>query len=443
MKITLTAALCVLCLTGAMNARGAAVLDASPAEEFFDTLLARDFEKANALLDDRMRLAMTGGKLERLWLEFRTYTGHCREKLPIAVSLQDSYVVTVVGCQFDNGKFRVKLASDPAGRISGIFFLPPDTQPYKAPAYARQDDLREEEVEVGTAPWTLRGTFTAPKGDGPFPVVVLVHGSGPQDRDETIGPNKPFKDIALGLASLGVASLRYDKRTLVYAREVQALAKNFTPQEETVDDAFAAVQKAKRATVADPGRVFIAGHSMGAGMAPLIAAKSGGVAGLILLAPSATPLEDELLRQMNYLARLDNNVSEQEQAAIDKIKEQTDMVKSPALSADTPTELLPMGIGGKYWLFLRGYDPLKAIADFQGPVIVMRGTRDYQTTKADFDAYRKILKKRKNASFAEEKDLNHMFLEGKGPGDPQEYSVPGNVPEEVVDTLASWIMAQK
>jgi len=436
------AALCALLLAAADA--GAVVLDASPAEQFFDALLARDFEKANIALDDKMRLAMNGGKLERLWLEFRTYTGHCREKLPSTMSLQDTYVITVVGCKFDNGKFRVKLATDQTGKISGMYFLPPDTPPYKAPPYGpRSEDFREEEVQVGTAPWALRGTFTAPKGDGPFPVVVLVHGSGPQDRDETIGPNKPFKDIALGLASLGIASLRYDKRTLVYARETQAAAKAFTPMEETVDDAIAAVQKAKRASVADPGRIFLAGHSFGAGMAPLIASKAGGIAGLILLAPSAAPLEDELVRQIAYLAQLDDDVSEQEQSAISKVREQAAMVKSAALSPDTPTDMLPMGIGGSYWLFLRSYDPLKAASDFQGPIMVMRGDRDYQTTKDDFNAYRKLLKKRKNTSFVEFKGLNHLFMKGKGPCDPQEYTVQGSVEEDVIDTIASWVLARK
>ncbi|MDZ7606573.1 MAG: hypothetical protein U5K79_13515 [Cyclobacteriaceae bacterium] len=58
--------------------------------------------------------------------------------------------------------------------------------------------------------------MTLPKGKNSFPIVLFVHGSGPNDRDETIGPNKPFRDIAYGLAEKGIASLRYDKRTFVY-----------------------------------------------------------------------------------------------------------------------------------------------------------------------------------------------------------------------------------
>ena len=68
-------------------------------------------------------------------------------------------------------------------------------------------------MQVGVGEWVLPGTISMPRGDGPFPAVVLVHGSGPNDRDETIGPNKPFRDLAGGLASQGIAVLRYEKRT--------------------------------------------------------------------------------------------------------------------------------------------------------------------------------------------------------------------------------------
>lgn len=61
------------------------------------------------------------------------------------------------------------------------------------------------------ADYPLPGLLTLPDGAGPFPAVLLVHGSGPQDRDEAVGPNRPFRDLAVGLAALGVASLRYDK----------------------------------------------------------------------------------------------------------------------------------------------------------------------------------------------------------------------------------------
>ena len=86
-----------------------------------------------------------------------------------------------------------------------------------------------------------------PTGDGPFPAVILVHGSGPNDRDETLGTNKPFRDLAHGLASQKVAVLRYEKRTKQHADKLKGSAlSTFTIKEEAIDDALAAVSFSPR-----------------------------------------------------------------------------------------------------------------------------------------------------------------------------------------------------
>ncbi len=118
-------------------------------------------------------------------------------------------------------------------RLSGLSMRPPAPEvPYAPPDYAVAGAYTEREVTVGSGEWALPGTLTMPAGPGRFPAVVLVHGSGPNDRDETFGPNKTFKDLALGLASRGVAVLRYDKRTKVYGAKIAPL-KQFTVKEET------------------------------------------------------------------------------------------------------------------------------------------------------------------------------------------------------------------
>ena len=100
--------------------------------------------------------------------------------------------------------------------------------------------------------------------------MVLVHGSGPNDRDETIGPNKVFKDLAWGLASRGVTVLRYDKRTYAYATKFDERAvKSLTVQGEVIDDALAALQLLLNREEIDPQRVFLLGHSLGATLARL------------------------------------------------------------------------------------------------------------------------------------------------------------------------------
>ena len=112
---------------------------------------------------------------------------------------------------------------------------------WTAPAYVTRDAFRSARCEVVSGPVSLPGTLSMPAGDGPFPGVVLVHGSGPQDRDETIGGFRPFQDLAQGLASRGIAVLRYDKRTKVYQKEL-AGTRDLTIRQEVIDDALAAVK---------------------------------------------------------------------------------------------------------------------------------------------------------------------------------------------------------
>src|SRR6202008_4493727 len=116
----------------------------------------------------------------------------------------------------------------------------------------------------------LPGLLTYPsRMDYPVPAVVLVHGSGPHDADETIGPNKPFADLASGLASRGVAVLRYVKRTKQYPHCAQE--KNFTYNQETVEDAAAAGHSLLGQDCVDAAKIFVVGHSLGATLAPRIA----------------------------------------------------------------------------------------------------------------------------------------------------------------------------
>src|SRR5690606_29657538 len=126
--------------------------------------------------------------------------------------------------------------------------------------------------------------------EAPAPATGRALGSGPHDRDETVGPNKPFLDIARGLAAQGVAVLRYDKRTK--ARPQDYADGSVTIDSETTDDAVFAVAALREAPGIDPARVYVLGHSQGAMMAPRIAARSGHVAGLVLLAAPARPLLD-------------------------------------------------------------------------------------------------------------------------------------------------------
>jgi dienelactone hydrolase len=301
----------------------------------------------------------------------------------------------------------------------------------------------ETEVRVGAAPWELPGTLSMPEGDGPFPAVVLLAGSGPQDRDETIGPNAPLRDLAHGLASAGIAVLRYDKRTLVHGPAMAADPETITVREETVDDAVAAVDRLRATPGIDPDRVFVVGHSLGGFLAPRVAARAGErVAGIGMLAANTRPLEDVILAQYEYLASEEGGADPQAVRALPAIREQVARVKAPQLAPDTPASSLPLGIPPAYWLDLRTYDPAATATGLEIPMLVVQGGRDYQVPASELDGWRAALRGRDDVTIREYPALNHLLMEGTGPSRPAEYARPGHVASELVEDLAAWVRAR-
>ncbi len=200
----------------------------------------------------------------------------------------------------------------------------------------------------GTGQWALPATLTMPVGSGPVPAVVLVHGSGPGDRDATVGQIKQFKDLALGLASRGIAVLRYDKRTRVHANLMRDLA-GLTVKDETIDDAIAAVQVLRSTSGVDPNRIVVLGHSLGGMLVPRIAAAGPPVAGFVVMAGAARPIQQAVVEQARYLAQADGAISAEEQAQINQIEQV--MARVAALrpsDASNPERIF--GAAASYWL---------------------------------------------------------------------------------------------
>lgn len=281
----------------------------------------------------------------------------------------------------------------------------------------------------------LPATLTMPNGPGPFPAVVLVHGSGPNDRDESIGPNKPFKDLAWGLATRGIAVLRYEKRTKQCPTQmVQSLA-TLTVNEETVNDALAAVAYLRGVPAVDPDRVFVLGHSLGGTVAPRIAARDPRLAGLILLAASNRNLADLMVEQNEYLALSDGNITADEQQALADLRRQAERAKA----LDFKEGEVILGAGRAYWADILAYDPIATARSLAVPMLVLQGERDYQVTLVDFAAWKEGLAGRAGVQFKSYPALNHLFIAGSGQPNPGEYDVPGNVAREVVDDIAAWI----
>ena len=356
-------------------------------------------------------------------------------------------------CTFERATMPLRVAINPQGKVEG-FKNEKATATAGAPKAAAAAAPGEaaapspyptEEVTVGATGWPLPGTFTSPTNGGRAPIVVFVHDAGPHDRDETIGAIRVFRDLADGLAARGISSLRYDKRTFALSKRFDAELKNYTMYDETIDDAVAALAYA--ASRPNAGPLVLVGFGYGGRLAPRIvsaaAAKGVAVDGIVMLAPTLTPVEDMMVEDVEFQSELPQPLAKTE--AVDDIRLRRDNVKK-LINASTdstppdPKATYPGSMPASLWRDLANYDPGTALATRQDlPALLVFGGRDYQTPLREKRYWQQRLTARPNTLVAEFPSVNHLFVEGRGPITPAEYSRPGHVSDEVLDRISSWI----
>lgn len=340
------------------------------------------------------------------------------------------YAVPMV---YENGILELSVSWDTTEKISG-FFLKPKVQKWSRPPYADSVEVVEEEVFIGKDPWSLPATFSFPAGKSIFPAVVLVQGSGPNDRDESIGGVKVFKDIAYGLAAQGIAVLRYEKRTKFYAKELSD-SNSVGLHQEVIEDAVAALNwVAGRKEV---NTVVLAGHSLGAMIAPSIC-ELNIPDGVVLMAGSPRFLGDIVIEQFRYLADAypDNK---QYAAALEEAEPLYAHLISQKFTTSTPLDSCLLGIPAPYWMEVKKLSLCESLRKLKTPVLVVQGERDYQVTLKDFKAYQTCTSGLKNFEYKMLPGLNHCFVFGKGASIPSEYTKQDHVSESLIQELAGFV----
>lgn len=415
--------------------------DALTARLVYDLLRSGDTGAVYALLDSTMQSALQENDLAALLPALDAAYGAPVRYGEEETTLAAPYRITAlpVICQRGGILFQVTWQEN---RIAGLFYsvLPPDES---APA-ALPDGLAEEEIEVGEP--ALPGTLTWPlNASTPLPAVVLVHGSGPNDRDETIGQTKLFRDLAWALAQQGIAVLRYDKRTLVYGNTYTAdQLKAFTVQEESITDAIAAARLLAGDPRIDAGRVYLAGHSLGAMIAPRIASENPGLfAGIVLLSGTPKTLGDIVLSQ--------------NQAVVDALPAATQWIGKmqllslrkewESLCAASGEQALGMKVFGQnayYFWEMAQQDTGNLLKDLPIPALIINGGQDFQVTDADgIDAWR-ALELPGTVQIIHHPALNHLLMAPDASeevrGTVQEYDTPCHVSDEVIDEIAAFIL---
>ena len=284
----------------------------------------------------------------------------------------------------------------------------------------------------------LPGILTVPKGEGPFPAVVLIHGSGASDMDENVGNVKPFRDIAEGLAARGVAVYRFDKRTFTFGLQL-ASDKSITLESESIEDAVNAVQLLAAQEKIDPDRILVLGHSLGGNAVPAIARALEGApvkaCGFIMMAASPRPLDVLMREQIEYLDSL-GQIPEDQKPTYDVILKDLDKLQEiDSLPEDRPVA----GAYPAYWKWLAHYDILQAAEEITQPVLLLQGEEDYQVTMEDFGIWQEHFGKKENRTLKSYPGLTHCFTPGMKTEGVNAYLGDKKIDARVISDIAEFV----
>ena len=409
-----------------------------------DLAQAGRFEEIRDLFAPPLRAMVPPEALEAAWSAEVAQRGPVTAVgEPVSESAGPGGVAVKIPVTFERGEVTVVISLADGGWLTGIQLAPASAAepaaPWRPPDYADPAAFDEQDVTVGSGPLAVPGTLSLPRQGGPWPGVVLLGGSGPVDRDETVGRNKPFKDLAWGLASRGAAVLRFDKVTHAHGEKV-VQDRGFTLTDEYLPQAIAAIDLLRQHPGVDPGRIVVAGHSLGGTVAPRVAAAAPPVAGLVILAGGTQPMYWAAVRQVRYLASLNPATAAASGPAIEAMTRQAEKVDSADLSPSTPDSELPFGVPAPYWLDVRGYDPAAAAAALGKPILILQGGRDYQATVAeDLAGWQAGLAGRPDVTIRVYDADNHLFVPGSGPSSPAEYESAQHMDPVVITDIAAWL----
>ncbi|MEK4031429.1 S-layer homology domain-containing protein [Pseudobacillus sp. FSL P4-0506] len=420
------------------------------ATSFITAITNEKWDEAYALLNENLKKHMTQQELSYIWQAKTSVFGKIGKQVSVKKVRNAVHTNIVMTYEGEISPMEVTVNLDETGRVDD-FFIPfyysPPSQ-YKKPTYEKQENYIEQQVKIGEGEFALPGTLTIPQGKGPFPAIVLVHGSGPNDQDESLNSTKAFRDMAVGLANEGIAVLRYEKVTREHHLKT-GFSPKFTLQEETIQDAINAVQLLHTLPeVSD--QVYVLGHSQGGYAMPRILEtdKNNLIKGGIIVSGPSGKFQDLMLQQQKDAlerAKKQGLPPEQLEAAKANLafwEQQIALINNPAYSKDhIPKEFqLP---NAYWWYELRDYVPTKLAAKQNVPLFIMQGAKDLQVPPSDLQDWQNALSKRKNVSYKMYPDLIHLLVNYKGEPDFSEYAIPANVPIEVIKDIGNWVKGEK
>lgn len=395
-----------------------------------------------AMFAPEMKEKIPAGQLSQIWPTLMAQMGPLEHMTKYSLQAVGSSWLIIQICKFEKMELALQLSINGEGLIQGMFFIPPPAEKFAdVSSYVNKDAIKEEKVVFDMGDIQLPGFFTFPVKAKKFPLVILVHGSGAHDADETLGPNKIFRDIAQGLASRGIGVVRYEKRNKNHAHTLDP--QTISPKQEVTDDFQKVLLAATHFMGVDKKRIFVMGHSLGGFFAPFMASENPSLKGAIVMAGNARPLHHLVMEQIRYLIPQQVSDVEEQEKMIQEYQAQADRIDAGDYDLDTPHTELMMGISAAYWKFLSGYNPVQTMSQLPQHALVIIAERDYQVPVVEFKHWKEGLGQKKNAKVVLLPGLNHAFMSGEGLSKPEEYFKEGNVDISLITEVEQWIKSVK
>ena len=411
-------------------------------QQFTEYLNTNNINAAMEMMDETVSDAMDG-KMESTWKQLCDSMGGFIKTGSYVGSSSQGYDAIEMTLSFNKGNMIQRIVFDSDNLISGLWFRNGEVDPaieLKLPEGVKESDVT---VDAGED-YALPGKLTLPENGTPVAAVVLIHGSGPNDMNETIGTNNPFKDLAYGLAQNGIAVLRYDKRSYTYGAALAEQGSEISIDEEVASDALAAVKLLKSRDDINSDNIYLLGHSMGAGLLSYINSKGADCAGYIVMAGSPRSLW-ELSADQNLLI-----ADEMEQSGDNKQAEEIrEFVRNERIRAEGLADLkgdeTVFGMPASYLQSLGKIDTISLHMNDGLPMLVLQGEKDRQVSMKDFTLWQEGLSTHPKATFASFPTLNHLF--GEYVGNPVlfskivdvEYAQKTPVSDEIITAITNWI----
>ncbi|MFY0643679.1 MAG: alpha/beta hydrolase [Bacteroidia bacterium] len=413
---------------------GVSTLQAQSIIENSAQLLAdHKYSKLCKQFDDPLKDQVDHKLLKTIWTQTEEMFGPFQAYSDPEFKEVEGRIEENIFLHFRDNTFKMKLVHS-GGVISGLLISP---LAYSPPSYGKDLVVSKQYLSIPSGDIELEGELVIPIDCNNCPLVILVHGSGALDKDETIGPTKVFNDIAIGLAEQGIATYRYDKRTMV---NPEMLNGQFTIYDETINDAITALNYFKTHSIYRFDKVAILGHSLGAYAMPLLADSADNLNGMILFSANARRLEDLILDQIEYLSATDGDVSRAERKMLESSQERAEKIRTKAYTESTPAEELMVYWPGKFWWGIHDYDPVQLTKSLDIPTLILQGEKDYQITMVDFGIWKENLSGKDNVELISYPNLTHLFTRTElEMSQPTDYFKPSNVEFQVIQDIARWV----